>query len=175
MKITHLILLLALFSAAAATEGVWYDGDKIAPDRPHQKAKAGLGVQLQLTAQESFFTDWASPQTPRLEIVHTASAGDRVFSVLFFFGAGKDKKGQSYVTFSGRVLDPRGKPIQEFNDVRVIHGPNSAREYDHGLSEGHMMVQFSSTSEKGTYRFEVVVNDHVKEVTLPLEQKIELK
>ena len=62
---------------------MWYDGDKIAADRPHQKAKAGLGVQLQLTKKESFFTDWASPQTPRLEIAQIAEVGDSVYSVGF--------------------------------------------------------------------------------------------
>jgi hypothetical protein len=175
MKTVHLLLLLALLSTAVASEGVWYDGDKIAPDRPHQKAKAGLGVQLQLTKKESFFTDWASPQTPRLEIARTAEAGDKVYSVLFFFGAGKDKKDESHVTFDGRVLDPKNKPIQEFKDVRAIQGPNSASEYDLRLSDGHMMAQFSAASEKGVYTFELTVTDHIKNVSLPLAQKIELK
>lgn len=175
MKTAHLLLLVALLSTAGASEGVWYDGDKIAPDRPHQKANAGLGVQLQLTKKESFFAEWASPQTPRLEIARTVEAGDKVYSVLFFFGAGKNMKGESRVTFTGRVLDPQNRFVQQFKDVRVIMGPNSAGEYDLRLSDGHVMVQFSTVSEKGIYTFELTVTDHLKKVSLPLIQKIELK
>ena len=175
METLHFLLLLVLVSTATASEGVWYDGNKIVPDRPHQKAEAGFGAQLQLTKKESFFTNWASPQTPQLEIARTAEVGDRVYSVLFFFGAGKDKKGGSHVTFTGRVLDPEGKPIQEFEDVRAIQGHNSAGEYDLRLSDGHMMALFSAASKKGTYTFELIITDHIKKVNLLLSEKIDLK
>jgi len=158
-----------------ASPGVWYDGNKVAPDRPHQKAKDGLGVQLQLTKNAAFFSDWALPPPPSLQIVRTAQAGDRVYSVLLFFGAGKNPKGESNVTFSGRVLDPQGKLLQTFDDVRVLQGPNRAGEYNLCLSEGYMTAQFSAESRKGIYTFELTVTDHVKMVSIPLVQNIELK
>jgi hypothetical protein len=175
MRITHFLLFCTLLSSAVASGGVWYDGDKIAPDRSHQKAKDGLGVQLQLTNDASFFDDWALPHPPNLKITHIAQVGDTIYSVLLFFGAGKDKKGESNVTFEGRVLGPDGNSLQEFKDVRVVHGPNLAGEYDLGLSEGHMIAQFSKASLKGTYTFEVTVTDHIKKVSILLLQKLERK
>ena len=176
MKTISLLFSLALVSGAlAASPGVWYDGNKILPDRPYQKAKEGLGVQLQLTKNLAFFTDWALPKTPHFEIDRTAQAGDKVYSALFFFGAGTDQKGESYVTFSGRVLDPHGMPIQTVQDVRAVRGPNSSGPYNLRLSDGYIIVQFSNGSQKGTYTFEVTVTDHVKNVIIPLVQTIDLK
>ena len=170
-----LVMFLAFASTVMASPGVWYDGNKVAPDRPYQKAKDGLGVQLQLTKDAAFFTDWALPQPPNLAIARTAQIGDRVYSVLLFFGAGRNPKGESNVTFSGRVLDPQGKPLQAFEDVRVLQGPNRADEYNLCLSEGYMTAQFSAESRKGVYTFELTVSDHVKMVSIPLVQTIEMK
>ena len=175
MKTSLILVLLAFVLRAVASDGVWYDGDKVAPDRPFQKAKAGFGVQLQLTKKLSFFTEWYSPETPRFELARTAQVGDKVYSALFFFGAGKNPKGESHITFFGRVVGPNGKPIQEFKDVRAVQGPNRSIGYDLSLSEGYMIAEFSAASEKGVYTFEVTVTDHVKNVSIPLVQKIELK
>ena len=175
MKTARFIFSLAFISTALAQPGVWYESGKEVPDRPYQKAKGGFGVQLQLTKNASFFTDWALPQTPKLEIAKTARAGDKVYSVLFFFGAGKDNNGDSEVSFAGRVLNPAGEPIQEFKDIRAIRGPNSSKEYDLCLSDGHVMISFSAAGDKGFYTFDLNVTDHVKKVILSLSQKVEFK
>ena len=176
MKTLHFALFLALISAAsAASPGVWYDGDKEAPDRPHQKAKQGFGVQLLLTKNESFFTEWLSPTPPKLEVTSTATAGETVYSVLLFFGAGKDKKGNSKVTFSGHVTAPDGKVIQEFKDAIALDGPYSGSPYDLSLSVGYARISMAKEGGKGTYSLEITVTDHIKKLSIPLVQKIELK
>jgi hypothetical protein len=175
VKAVQLILLSLVFASICVAQSAWYDGDKIAPDRPNQKAKGGFGAQLQLTNDPSFFTKWATPETPNLVMARFAAIGDRVYSVLLFIGAGKNADGESFVSFHGRVIGPDGRPIQEFKDIRVIHGLNRARDYDIGLSEGYVLASFSNESAKGVYTFELTVTDHVKNVDLKLEQKTELK
>lgn len=175
MKTLHLVLFLALVSVVSgASLGVWYDGDKVAPDRPHQKAKQGFGVQLLLTKNESFFTEWLSPTPPKLEVSSTATAGETVYSVLLFFGAGKDKNGDSKVAFSGRVTAPDGKVVQEFKDAIALDGPYSGSPYDLSLSIGYARISMAKEGGKGTYSLEIVVTDYVKKLSIPLVQKIVL-
>lgn len=176
MKTLHLVLFLGLLVAAfGASPGVWYDGDKKAPDRPHQKAKKGFGVQLLLTKDEAFFKAWESPTPPKLEVAKTAMAGDSVYSVLLFFGAGIDKSGKAKVTFSGHVTAPDGSVLRDFKDVIALDGPYSGSEYDLSLSAAYVGFQMARKEGKGTYTLEIVVTDHVKRVSIPLVQTLELK
>ncbi len=176
MKTLHLVLFLGLVASAyAASPGVWYDGDKEAPDRPHQKAKKGFGVQLLLTKDETFFKAWESPAPPKLEIAKTAMGGDSVYSVLLFFGAGKDKSGKAKVTFSGQVTAPDGKILKKFKDAVALDGPYRGSEYDLSLSAAYVGFQMARKEGKGIYTLEITVTDHVKDVSIPLIQTIELK
>ncbi len=176
MKTLHLVLFLGLAASAfAASPGVWYDGDKEAPDRPHQKAKKGFGVQLLLTKDETFFKAWELPTPPKLEVAKTAEGGDSVYSVLLFFGAGKDKSGKAKVTFSGHVTAPDSKVLKEFKDVVALDGPYRGSEYDLSLSAAYVGFQMAKKEGKGIYTLEITVTDHVKDVSIPLIQTIELK
>lgn len=176
MKSLHLLLFLGLAASAfAAAPGVWYDGDKEAPDRPHQKAKKGFGVQLLLTKDETFFKAWESPTPPKLEVARTAVGGDSVYSVLLFFGAGKDKSGKAKVTFSGHITAPDRKVLKEFKDVIALDGPYRGSEYDLSLSWAYASFQMAKNEGKGIYTLEITVTDHVKDVSIPLIQNIELK
>jgi hypothetical protein len=176
MKIARLLLLLVFVGPVFATEGVWHDGDKIAPERPFQKAASGFGAQFFLTGDKSIFTTWyTSPDAPHFSFNIVAKTGDVYYTALTFFGAGKDDKGNSDVTFAGRVLDPKGTVLQVFDDIRALKGPNGSTGYDLSLAEGYLAVSFTTHSVKGVYRIELKVTDHLKKVTLPLVQTVQLK
>lgn len=160
-----------------STDGAWFEFDgRVEHERTHQKAQDGFGAMLHLTTNRYFIDTFnLSPFLARLEIPESAMAGEKYYALVIFFGAGKDLNGRSYVTFTGRVRDPNNHPYEEYTDAPVFQGPNTAPDPLMRISNSRLTLQFTNASQPGDYTVQIEVTDHIKHVTLKLEQTIRLE
>jgi len=147
----------------------WHDQNgKMVKNSDNIKMQNGFGAQLWVISNENFFEEWKKPETPKMNIIKTAIRNKPVFAVIFFASAGVNEKGESDVTFDFLLKNPNGGVYAEQKGMEAWVNKKSAPAGQIQLAIQDVGIVIEDKDPAGKYRFEAVVHDNIKKVSLPL-------
>jgi len=159
----HIAVLLLLLQSA------------VAQPQPMALEAKGFKGFLAVTDDANFYTDWKKPETPTIRKIENVSRGQKIFAIVIFSNIGANEKGAGNVTFDFSLKGPDGTFVDKRENVDALAGRPPSPIGILMLSCRPVWVKFDQSDPSGEYTFHVMLTDHVKNVTLPLMYKVQLK
>jgi hypothetical protein len=150
------------------------EGWQACAGRPWYEIQKWFGAQLFLTENAQVFQDWNKPETPKITPVEKVRRNVPIFTVILFVEPGTDTTGVANVTCDIVVRKPDGGIYGQQKNTVLWRRKYLAHSHVLQLSEGYMGIRIEPKDPSGTYSVEVVVDDHIKNVHLPLKTTFEV-
>ena len=176
MRITSILLLVAVAVACASSTGVeqgssWYIDDQPAPDTEWRKTDGPFGAQLFITDDaKSVYDFWVNEEggVP-IKRIDRAPAGTYVETVVFFIRCAANRRGECSVRGFVTVTRSDGRVLAKDQELLLSEKP-PPEGYHLGISEAGAGLELEDFD--GSYLFEMRVIDAVANREVQLSQQI---
>ena len=133
------------------------------------KAVGNFGAQLYVTDDAAFYQNWKKPETPTITPLQLALRTQPVYTVIIFYGPGRDAKGLCNVSYDLTVHRPDGSVLVE-NKSMVGWQNLAPDERELQLGRNYLTINLAPGDPSGLYTVDAVIHDNIGRVDFPLKQ-----
>ena len=134
------------------------------------KSKGNFGSQLWLITDADFFLSWRKREMPTIAPIEIAVRGQPVYTAIIFYGAGRDEKGLTNVTYDVTVRRPDNTVYTVSNGLIGFQNLGPTDEKQLLLGRNYVGINISQTDPAGLYTVEAMVHDNIGRADLSLIQ-----
>ncbi len=134
------------------------------------KSKGNFGAQLWLINDADFFLNWRKPETPAIRPVEIAVRGQALYTAIVFYGAGRDDKGLSNVSYDITVRRPDNSVYTLSRDLVGFQNLGATDDKQLYLGRNYVSINIGPADPAGLYTVETNVHDNIGRTELPLVQ-----
>lgn len=176
--IPALALTALMLPMTAVADGGWIDRDGNAVAQTDaMKSKDGFAASLLLTSDADWQAKWETPAdtTPGFSEAHQVQLGEELFVLTFLSNPQLGKDGAAQVHCDVRMLRPDGSTSVDERDVPCftarLPGPPTLLY----MSTVQLKFVAEHGDPKGTWTAQVVVKDLLRDVSLPLQARFDVR
>lgn len=173
-----LLWSLSITAAAQSPAPFWKDAQgKPLQETDAMKSRDGFAGSVLVTPDEDWRAKWDTPPEtkPSFSMAGTVPYGKKVFVLVFFSNPKLDAQGNANVRCDFQVAAPDGKLTLDEKDATCYAGRIAGSPYNLYLSAPVIAFSGDPGDPAGTWEVRVVLRDAVRDVTLPLKTRFELK